>query len=191
MSNELNIMYRPYNDSDIPFIMNSWLKSIRNSIPYHYMSTTVYYAGMTKRITKILNRAGALIVCDPSSPNIILGYMVGELIDVGHDMEPVIHFAYVKHKFRKYGIYKGLYAKISGPEHKVPWATFKPLIVQKITTEFKVEQDGKTKKFGAGSHFVKQSPSGKRNDIRTEFNDFLLDIIDDYETLPIAHKAVI
>lgn len=190
------ILFRPYNETDVPFIMSSWLKSLKQSLPWRVMRKTTYFHLMQKRLTKVLNRSGAIIACDPTDPSIIIGWMCAEFIDLGHDAEPVMHYVYVKQKFRRFGIYRQFHALMAGTgaTEKVPWSTHVRLRYVTSDTGFDTilpGGDGHTQHFGKAAIMVIQYNDAERSLPRTEYNPFLLDDIDSQNTIPCAHKTVI
>lgn len=96
------ILIRLKESGDEPFIYNSWLQSNRAKHPN--MPTSDYYAHYKKIVTDILYKSMVIVACDPSSPEFIYGYLVIRPVD---DI-PILHYAYVKKPFRKFGILKQL-----------------------------------------------------------------------------------
>lgn len=88
--------------ADEPFIFNSWLQS--NRTRHQNMPTSDYYATYKDIVTDILYKSLVVVACDPESPDFIYGYVVIRPID---DV-PIIHYAYVKKPFRRWGIFKEL-----------------------------------------------------------------------------------
>lgn len=102
----LPLKIRRANDEDIPFIFNSWLKSYKQSgILSRSVNATIYYDNHHKLIQKIAMRATFYIACDKNDPNNIYGFIAGEYIE----NILVIHYAYIKHSFRRLGIAKELF----------------------------------------------------------------------------------
>lgn len=98
---KLPIKIRPATDNDVPFILNSWLKSYRDNGPIaQNVPNTIYYAGHHKILQKIIRRSQVLVACDEKDESQIFGYASAERID-GHF---VLHFVYIKQQFRKMGI---------------------------------------------------------------------------------------
>ena len=97
----LPLKARPVTDSDIAFVFNSWLKSYRSTGTLcKKVVNTVYYENHHKILQKIMQRATCIVACDPEDPGKIYGYIVGEYISNVF----VLHYVYVKHTFRKFGI---------------------------------------------------------------------------------------
>ncbi len=92
---------------DIPFVMNSFLKKFRESIPIRLVTDRVYYENQHYVITQIMQAPGAklAVACDPEDENHVYGYVLSE------ELTPdwvLLHFCYVKGAFRKFGIGKTL-----------------------------------------------------------------------------------
>jgi hypothetical protein len=102
--NQLPVMIRVAELSDIPFIFNSWLKSYRDSPAVKNVPNTVYYAEHHKVIEEVLASKSLMILvaCNKEDQDQICGYIVAELTPE----LSVIHWLYCKHTFRKLGIAK-------------------------------------------------------------------------------------
>ena len=59
-------------------------------------SLSLYYHDII--IKKILTKCTLLVACDPEDPDVIWGYVAFDQVD------PVLHFVYVKGAFRRMGI---------------------------------------------------------------------------------------
>lgn len=105
MKQNLPIRIRPVIDVDIPFIFNSWLKCFRESgLMIRSVPNTIYFANHHKILQKLAQRAKIYVADNPKDPSQLYGYICGEYIDGIF----VIHFIYVKHRFRRLGIGKTL-----------------------------------------------------------------------------------
>jgi len=99
---------------DIGFVFNAFLKSFRDAPVNKGMTHTVYYREMHAVIERALLRPSIRIViaCDPSEEDMIYGFGIGEVID----STLCLHYIYVKHSFRQFGIGRALEAEL----HKLP-----------------------------------------------------------------------
>jgi len=95
---------------DIGFVFNAFLKSFRDAPVNKGMTHTVYYREMHAVIERALLRPSIRIViaCDPSEEDMIYGFGIGEVID----STLCLHYIYVKHSFRQFGIGRALEAVI-------------------------------------------------------------------------------
>lgn len=98
---QLPIKIRPATDSDVPFILNSWLKCYRDNGPIaQNVPNTIYFTSHHKLLQKIIKRSTLLVAVNDTDESQIYGYACAERIE-GHF---VLHFVYVKQQFRKMGI---------------------------------------------------------------------------------------
>jgi len=102
--NDLPIALRPAHKEDVNFIFNAWLKSFRNSDFATPMANEIYFSNHHKTIEKILKYYSVIIACNKDDPNQIYGFLCAGYTDSVF----TIHYAYVKHPFRKMGIAKEL-----------------------------------------------------------------------------------
>ena len=101
-----NIQIRGYEKaSDFNFIINSWLKSYRDSPMCRDISNPVYYAGQGDKIEQILRNPETvgMIVCAKDDPDQIIAYAIFD------NKSPISHYVYVKNLFRKRGIARLLF----------------------------------------------------------------------------------
>ena len=94
------VMLRKVIPSDISFIFSSWLKSYRSSNFAKNISNTIYYKAHHNLIETLLRYSDVIIACSSTDQDQIFGYMVASRIDGIF----TIHYAYVKHPYRKLGI---------------------------------------------------------------------------------------
>lgn len=116
MSNKLPIKLRPANADDVGFIFNSWLKSFRNSALASNMPNEVYFSEHHKVIERILKFYDVIVACNPEDVSQIYGFICGGYTD----NILTIHYAYVKHTFRKMGIMREM---LNSFEHNPEYAS--------------------------------------------------------------------
>lgn len=102
MSEKPRIHLRPPEAGDLPFIFNSFLKSYRDSSAVSGIPNSIYYKEMHAIVERMLTRSNVVIVCDPGEPGIVFGYGVAEVVK--DDL--ILHWLYVKHSFRNFGLAK-------------------------------------------------------------------------------------
>jgi hypothetical protein len=95
---------RPGQPADYPLIYNSWLKSYRDSPTVKSVPNTPYFAGHHEIIERLLPLSVIRVACDPGKPGEIFGYAVAQDLAQGR----VLHWIYVKHPFRGFGLAKAL-----------------------------------------------------------------------------------
>jgi len=86
--------------SDVRFITNSWLKSYREAHTVKGCPNQLYFSYQHKIIEALLPASGVLVLCDTKDDDHILGWLVYQR---AQDMV-LIHYAYVKHPFRRKGL---------------------------------------------------------------------------------------
>ncbi len=104
MSKKLPIRLRSANEEDIPFIFNSWLKSYRNSYFAKAVTNTVFYTEHHKLLEKIIENNQVVIACKNDEPDQIYGWICAGKTDGIF----TLHYVYVKHPFRGFGVGKQL-----------------------------------------------------------------------------------
>ena len=106
----MNIHLRPYDPSDHNFILNSWLKSYRNSDFGKKIPNDVYYKSHAILIASILATATTVVACDPEAHHVVYGYLCYSPNNEGPDY---FHYIYCKNSFRKLGIAKALVTAVN------------------------------------------------------------------------------
>lgn len=115
----MEIAIRSYDNADVGFIFNSWLKSFRESPTVRRVPNSVYYENHHSLIDTILasSRSQLLVACNPEDANEIYGYVVAEYFEE----RTVVHWVYCKQKFRQKGVARQLMGKIlEGAEEGLP-----------------------------------------------------------------------
>ncbi len=113
--------------SDLPFILSSWLRRYRDAINVKLVTDRVYYEKQHQVISRILQTPGlkAVIACDPTDDNFIYGWCVGEQLA---DNWMMLHFVYVKHKFRRFTVATKLLEKVVGTCDKIQYSHYTKLV---------------------------------------------------------------
>ena len=104
MSKNLPIQLRLANEEDVPFIFSSWLKSYRNSYFAKNITNTVYYAEHHKLLEKVIKSNKVVVACNPDETTQIYGWICAGYTDNIF----TLHYVYVKHPFRGFGVGKTL-----------------------------------------------------------------------------------
>ncbi len=110
MESKADFALRDVQKDDLPFIFNSWLKSYRDSPAMGGIPNTVYYAGQHALIEALLERSRVVVACAKDDPTQIMGYALAEYVD---DVR-LVHWVYVKHTFRGFGIGRALEGAVIG-----------------------------------------------------------------------------
>lgn len=115
----MTVTLRKLRQGDTPFIFNSWLKSYRDSATVRSIPNRVYYEKQHRVIERLLESSVVYILCDGDNPDQILGYAV---VDTD-TTKNLVHWVYVKHKYRRKGYTSGLFKYVAaelGMDAK-PW----------------------------------------------------------------------
>ena len=104
---EESIVIREYRLDDRPFVLNSWLKSYKDSLFATEVRDNIYYKWHSEIIHRILERGTTktLIAASKEDSDVIVGYLVTEKIR-GYD---IAHYVYVKRAFNGLGVCKLLF----------------------------------------------------------------------------------
>lgn len=98
--NTEHVRLRAASEEDINFIFSSWLKSYRQSDATKPFSDEIYFEGQRKLITQILMHSKAIMAVSVDDPSHIYGWVCFE----PHSPFPVLHYVYVKHVYRTFGV---------------------------------------------------------------------------------------
>lgn len=106
------VVIRDLAATDVPFVINSWLKSFRSSKWAGSLPNNVYWEAYHKAIEVILERSDTIvkIASLAENPDQILGYVVY--------CPDAVHYLYVKLSLRRHGIGRRLLeCAIGGSKH--------------------------------------------------------------------------
>jgi len=99
--------YRDYDRStDFNFILNSWLKSYKDSDACRNIDSKVYYKQYAIIIQSLLESQNTTIIADSTNPSIIYGYI--NYLNPNH-----INFVYIKFALRRNQLAKQLLQAIN------------------------------------------------------------------------------
>lgn len=99
---KLPISFRGIEVGDLNFILNSWLKSYRNSYYAIKIPNQIYYQEQKALISNLLGKSQVVVAVNQEDSSQILGFIMFEIGKIS--LTPVIHYIYVKSPFRKLGI---------------------------------------------------------------------------------------
>lgn len=123
----MNYKVRVLKQEDIPFILGTWLKSYRKE--NKEVHNEIYFPNQTQKIKDLLNQSQIMLTINPEDEDHIYGYVVYQPIDQELNL---IHYAYTKRTFRRFGIFNHMMNLISGGH---------PQVVTHITDYFKSLKD--------------------------------------------------
>ncbi len=105
---------RPMQTNDFGFILNSWLKSYRNSKFAKNLTNERYYRNQSEAIFSLLAASQVVVMVDDEDTNHIYGYAVGH--DAPDSDGYWLHYMYVKHLYRRLGVATNLIQHLAGPK---------------------------------------------------------------------------
>ena len=93
------LILRPADSGDLAFILNSWLRSNRNSTFAKRVPNAMYFEEHHRVVTSLLARGEVVIAANREDPGQIIGWACFE-----EGAVPILHYVYVKQAFRGLGI---------------------------------------------------------------------------------------
>lgn len=87
-------------ESDIAFIMSSWLKTLRHGHMLRYVGNDLYYQHMHALLTRTLQNARVRVACDTETGKSIYSFIVFD--------DEAVYFAYTKDRWRGHGLFRTL-----------------------------------------------------------------------------------
>lgn len=99
---------------DESFIYSSWLQSFRSAPLVYGVPNTIYFKRFHDVLENLFKASSTriTIACSPDDPEQIFGYSVYSDLPL-----PVLHWVYVKHPFRGFGIARDLCSRVSPKLH--------------------------------------------------------------------------
>ena len=85
----------PPTNGDLPFVLDTWRKSYRQSRLVRDVPNRLYSAIHSKQALNTVN-ASTTLVCKAPGTDVIISWICGE--------PGVLHYAYTKHAYRRYGL---------------------------------------------------------------------------------------
>jgi len=106
-----SFQFRSIKPSDFNFILNSWLRSYRNSKFTKHLSNEKYYQSQSELIIHLLGNSTVLVAASIDDPDRIYGYALGNMAPdaTGYWLQ----YAYVKHLYRRLGIATQLVSQLA------------------------------------------------------------------------------
>jgi GNAT superfamily N-acetyltransferase len=89
---------------DVPFLFRSWLRSARRDHPHIPDQVWYYQHHLILEDLWVDPTAEWLVACDTTDPSFIYGFVAAQ----GTNTIPMIHYVYVRSKFRRLGIGRAL-----------------------------------------------------------------------------------
>jgi GNAT superfamily N-acetyltransferase len=101
----LKIVLRGIAPEDSNFIYSSLAKSLRDAPLFRNVPGQIFFDGIRSVINSLLNHV-VVIACNPEDQSQIFGFAIGT--PATPTTPPIVHYVYVKHPFRGFGVGKTL-----------------------------------------------------------------------------------
>lgn len=98
---DVPIKYRLIEETDLPFVIDSWIKSYRKREVRTGVDKGHYFHGQLALIKYLSQHTKVLVACDASQPMYIVGWGCARVSDKG---EFQLHYIYTKEDYRNHGI---------------------------------------------------------------------------------------
>lgn len=101
---------RPPKKEDVPFVLNSWMKSWRKSKFSGVISNNEYFTVTRNNIEHLVARGAVFrVACLDSDEDAILGWICYEKLKTGEDC---VHYIYIKDPYLKMGVSDALVKEV-------------------------------------------------------------------------------
>jgi GNAT superfamily N-acetyltransferase len=101
------VLIRPSTEGDLHFVLNSWLMSYRRSPFARDMTKNIYFKRHHDFVVEALKRSAVYCAVNKDDQDQIYGWICIEP-PVGMEETRALHYVYVKHPYRGFGIAKSL-----------------------------------------------------------------------------------
>lgn len=117
----INYSFRVADPTDYNYILRTWIMTWRNEDQNRVIPNTVFYKQANSLFRTILEKFGAIIVCSPEYPDLILGFAISAYMDNG---DWVLFWIHIKSLYAQLGIGEQLYRFIKGNRKSGPIVPF-------------------------------------------------------------------
>ena len=122
----LPIALRPMREADLPWVTDTWLNSFRES--NYGIAHDDYFETQRRVIKRLFSRSRIAIACDPEDSDQTYAYAVWTPRD---GKKPLLHWAYTKHSFRRFGIFRRLLVLVD-PERRGVLLTHRSIHIDEL-----------------------------------------------------------
>lgn len=98
---EVPIRYRLIEETDMAFVIDSWIRSYRKRLINRGIDRALYFYGQLALIKYLSQTTKVLVACDAKQPMYIVGWGCAKVSDKG---EFQLHYVYVKEDYRQHGV---------------------------------------------------------------------------------------
>lgn len=130
---ELPIRIRKIDQTDVPLIFNSWLKSYKGAYFAKGIHPKSFYAEHHKVVSNLLQTCETFVAVDDSDATNVYGWICGEYIDGFL----VVHFIYVKHTYRNLGVATALLRQFQVHDSGVSFYTHHNMISERLAVAYR------------------------------------------------------
>ncbi|KAK1548612.1 hypothetical protein Q3G72_011594 [Acer saccharum] len=118
---EVPIRYRLFEETDLAFVIDSWIRSYRKRLVNQGIDRACYFYGQLALIKYLAQTTKVLIACDAKQPMYIVGWGCAKVSDKG---EFQLHYVYVKEDYRQHGVARAIvthlgYRQGIGPANEI------------------------------------------------------------------------
>lgn len=110
LSDDLPLAIRLANESDYGHILSTWTNSYHKTVPSVFVHPDIFLPFQRKVINSILSQATTHVICLDEEPDLIIGYLVHQSINVPN--AHIIHWGNIKRSHRQQGYMKLLFNKL-------------------------------------------------------------------------------
>ncbi|MDQ3023239.1 MAG: hypothetical protein M3R04_02460 [bacterium] len=125
---------RECRESDLPLVLNSWLRSYRNEDAVRTVTNEIYYSevvGQKARILDLMAHGRTVVACDLDDADSVFGWACSSIAHPGVSVPPVMHYVYVKQAYRGNGLGRALLGALGVGKAPV-WATHETRAVRAL-----------------------------------------------------------
>jgi GNAT superfamily N-acetyltransferase len=126
------VVFRGPLESDLPFIMKSWLKCAQETMCID-MIPGLWYKEAHYQACRLINRGKVLVACHIDDHSQAFGYIVYETNKTG---VLAIHAIYVKAPFRSFGIARDLLMAAGYDKRRQNWLSFTSRYAKSFAKKF-------------------------------------------------------
>lgn len=109
-SSGIHIALRSMRDADLPFVMRAIMMQMRKAVPFRSWTNEQISQHRIEVVEPLIAGLPPIIACHKEDPGVLLGLICFQAPDV-------LHFLYVKERFRRIGVADALMARAFGSEH--------------------------------------------------------------------------
>lgn len=110
LADDLPLVVRLANDNDYGHVLSTWTNHYHKTIPATFVPKDIFLPFQRNVINSILSQATCHVICLDEEPDLIIGYLVHQNINIPN--AHIIHWANVKSNHRNQGYMRLLFEKL-------------------------------------------------------------------------------